>query len=69
MDCNDTDFEELVAESSGILGIELAGRFGGTSGDEEAPGVPVKEDEELRGEGLGFVSESITALGVVEIGI
>ena len=59
------DFEFEVATS----GIELSGRFEGTSEDEEVPDVPEEDEVKLRGEGLGFVSKSIVALGVVEIGI
>ena len=64
---NDTDSEESVVVGSGILGIELAGRFEGISEDEEVPDVPEEDDVRLGGEGLGFVSDSIMALGVVEL--
>ena len=66
---NDTDSEEFVAGRVGISGIELSGRFEGTSEDEGVPDVPEEDEVKLRGEGLGFVSKSIVALGVVEIGI
>ena len=64
---NDTDSEESVVVGSGISGIELAGRFEGISEDEEVPDVPEEDDVRLGGEGLGFVSDSIMALGVVEL--
>ena len=64
---NDTDSEEFVVVGSGISGIELAGRFEGISEDEEVPDVPEGDDVRLGGEGLGFVSDSIMALGVVEL--
>ena len=64
---NDMDSEEFVVVGSGISGIELAGRFEGISEDEEVPDVPEEDDVRLGGEGLGFVSDSIMALGVVEL--
>ena len=64
---NDTDSEEFVVVGSGISGIELAGRFEGISEDGEVPDVPEEDDVRLGGEGLGFVSDSIMALGVVEL--
>ena len=64
---NDTDSEEFVVVGSGISGIELVGRFEGISEDEEVPDVPEEDDVRLGGEGLGFVSDSIMALGAVEL--
>ena len=64
---NDTDSEEFVVVGSGISGIELAGRFEGISEDEEVPDEPEGDDVRLGGEGLGCVSDSIMALGVVEL--
>ena len=45
----------------------MAGIFEGISEDEEVPDVPEKDDVRLGGEGLGFVSDLIMALGVVEL--
>ena len=64
---NDTDSEEFVVVGSGISGIKLVGRFEGISEDEEVPDVPEEDDVRLGGEGLGFVSDSIMALGAVEL--
>ena len=66
---NDTDSVEFAVGSLGISGIELSGRFEGTLEVEEVPDVPEEDEVNLGREGLGFVSKSITALGVVEIGI
>ena len=64
---NDTDSEEFVVVGSGISGIKLAGRFEGISEDEEVPDVSEVDEVRLGGVGLGFVSDSIMALGVVEL--
>ena len=45
----------------------MAGSFEGISEDEEVPDVPEKDDVRLGEEGLGFVSDLIMALGVVEL--